>query len=300
MSERHSSEYLGPWRESLWNADFLALMAQRWDLKTVQSVLEVGSGAGHWSRALATVLPPEASLVGVDREDDWVNVATRRAQEAGLDEKLRYFEGDGETLPFLDDSMDMVTCQTVLMHVQSAPQVLNEMLRVLRPGGLLVLVEPNNLIQGLVMDNLKANDDVPTLVEAIAFQLTCERGKAARGEGDNSIGDRLPALLNSAGLDDIQVYSSDKTFAVHPPYTKPEQRAYVDALLDWADRDIWAWPREQTRTYFEAGGGVLSDFDGLWERVVTRSNQRLAHAIREEKFAKAGGVLAYVISGRKP
>ena len=80
----HSAEYFGDQRDFWWNRDFVELMARRWQLSQARSVLEVGSGVGHWSRVLAPSLAPEAKLVGVEREPKWVAEATARAQAHGL------------------------------------------------------------------------------------------------------------------------------------------------------------------------------------------------------------------------
>ena len=53
--------------------------------------------------------------------------------------------GDATEIPLPSESFDVVTCQTVLMHLAQPADALREMLRILRPGGLLVCVEPNNL-----------------------------------------------------------------------------------------------------------------------------------------------------------
>ena len=50
------------------------------------------------------------------------------------------------------------------------------------------------------------------------FQLNCERGKIALGEGDSLIGGRVAGLFVDQGLVDIEVYVTDKATALFPPY----------------------------------------------------------------------------------
>lgn len=141
----HSAEYFGDTRDHWWNSDFLKLVAARWRLSTVRDVLDVGCGVGHWGLVLASVLPDAARVTGVDREAAWIEHATLRAAARGLADRFFYLQGEAEHLPFPDDSFDVTTCQTVLIHVPNPDAVIAEMRRVTRPGGLVAVAEPNNL-----------------------------------------------------------------------------------------------------------------------------------------------------------
>src|SRR3954471_2766491 len=96
----HSAEYFGDTRDHWWNLDFLRLMARRWRLDAVRDVLDVGCGIGHWGMLLASVLPPDAQVTGIDREASWVEQATARARARGLDGRFTYRQGEVQRLPF--------------------------------------------------------------------------------------------------------------------------------------------------------------------------------------------------------
>ncbi len=89
-------------------------------------------------------------MTGVDREGIWVAKATERASANGLSQRFQYRLAAVESLPFDDGTFDLVTCQTLLMHVPDPQQVLGEMLRVTRPGGLVLAAEPTNVAGALV------------------------------------------------------------------------------------------------------------------------------------------------------
>jgi ubiquinone/menaquinone biosynthesis C-methylase UbiE len=103
----HSADYFGPERDFWWNRDYLGLVAARLELGSVRSVLDVGCGVGHWGRALASILPLEATIVGVDRERESVARAARLAEARGLGRRLRYVQGAAEELRFKDGSFDL-------------------------------------------------------------------------------------------------------------------------------------------------------------------------------------------------
>jgi SAM-dependent methyltransferase len=194
----HSAEYFGATRDVWWNDDYLEMMAHEWEIERVRTVLDVGSGIGHWGRTLASVMTAETHLIGIDPEPRWVEEATRRAAGAGLSGRFTYRVGSAESLPFHDEAFDLVTCQTLLMHVRDPARVLGEMVRVTRRSGLVIVAEPTN-VAGLLVDSIALGDAPETTAALVEFQLVCERGKKALGEGNGLIGESLPKLLVESG-----------------------------------------------------------------------------------------------------
>ena len=120
----HSAHYLNDTRDLWWNADFLNLVATRADLRRVQRALDVGAGLGHWTRTVATLLPPGARITGLEREAAWVTRAAPAAGRTAGDVDIDFVQGDLHALPWPDNTFDLVTCQTVLIHVPDPAQAL--------------------------------------------------------------------------------------------------------------------------------------------------------------------------------
>jgi hypothetical protein len=172
------------------------------------------------------------------------------------------------------------------------------MARAVRPGGLVLVVEPDNVASSLVLNSICFDDPVKEILDGVRLQLMCERGKAALGEGHNSIGDLVPGFFAASGLVDVAVYLNDKTSAFLPPYGGPEQRAMLEERRDFEARDFWIWKRCDTLRYFLAGGGRESEFEALWESV-TSDGERVDRAIADHTYSHAGAVLNYLVAGRK-
>jgi SAM-dependent methyltransferase len=296
--DAHSAEYFGDTRDYWWNPDYIKLTGRRLAFDQVRNVLDVGCGIGHWAQTLASALPSETTVIGVDRDPFWIDKATERATAREISHRFQYRVSDAQALPFPDDSFDLVTCQTLLIHVADPGAVLAEMARVTRPGGLVLAAEPNNLATSLVLNSITFGDPVEEILAGVRLQLMCERGKAALGEGNNSVGDVAPGLFTAAGLVDVAVYLNDKTNALLPPYSSPEQRAMLEEHRDFDARDFWIWSRADTLRYFLAGGGIEAEFEGLWESA-TRGAERFETAIAERTYAQSGASLNYLIAGRK-
>jgi SAM-dependent methyltransferase len=293
----HSLEHFGVARHYFWNYDFVALMSQRWRLERVTCALDVGCGVGHWTAVLGTLLLPGAQIVGVDREEAWIAIAREAHAESGSPRDTRFVQGLAEALPFPDNAFDMVTCQTLLLHLPEPLAALREMHRVLQPGGLLAVIEPNNAVQALVTDSLTAGDEVEEALARVRLRLRCERGRRRLGEGDFSVGDRVPAMVAALGFRELAVHQSDKTLPLVVPYATEEQAALREEQLgETAVR--WVWGRADASRYFAADGGTDEEFAPLWA-AVERDDLRERQALEAQTFARPGGRLVYVVSARK-
>ena len=129
-------------------------------LKQCRSVLDVGCGIGHWGLTLAPFLDPDCKVVGIDPEPQWVTRAIEGAKQKNEANRFQYQLETAEEISFEDNTFDMVTCQTVLIHVKDVTVALKEMLRVLKPGGILAVAEPSNIAPYLVSDNLSMNTSI--------------------------------------------------------------------------------------------------------------------------------------------
>lgn len=302
QSQPHSAEQFGPQRDFWWHRDFLDLMATRWRLCEALSLADIGCGQGHWSRLLYPYLRAPARLTGVDREPQWVAEAARyfrRAFPHVAPDLSTFTEGDATKLPLPEDSFDVVTCQTLLMHLARPMDALREMLRILRPGGLLVCVEPNNLWNYLTFTSLTAAEPVETLVRRFEFWLRYHRGKIAAGEGDHTIGDLLPGCFAEAGLTEIAVHQSDRATALFPPCDSPAQEALLEQEQQAKGSATGPWNREEVRRCVQDGGGSEEFFERGFAELLERYAQE-QQAISAGTFHAAGGGMMYLVSGRKP
>ena len=100
-----------------------------------RSVLDVGCGGGFLAEAIAE---QGYEVTGVDRSMTAIAAATRSTFT-----KTRYLGADAHRLPFADDAFDTVVLSEVLEHVERPGVAFSEAVRVLAPGGALVITGPN-------------------------------------------------------------------------------------------------------------------------------------------------------------
>ena len=294
----HSAEYFVKSRDYWWNQDFLELMGKRWDLKNVRSVLDVGCGIGHWGLSLKNILPEETRVTGIDKEVRWIEEAKKKAHLNKVENRYTYVVGKADNIPFSKEAFDMVTCQTLLIHVGNVQKVLSEMLRDLKPDGILVLIEPNNIGCSLILStlDLERNEDIDEIFDVARFQFICERGKMVLNEGYFSLGDQLPGYLSSLGVKDIKIFISDKARPLFPPYEPEEQKIIINEILEWSKRNFWIWIKEDAKKYYKAGGGDMDRFESYWTKTVQRHHTKFLDGIKAGKYSTSGGRVIYCIS----
>jgi len=116
-------------------------------------LLDIGCGTGTFDAMLAATSMP-ARIVGLDCAESMCQVASEKAHHAGVADHIHYITADSEHLPFADASFDAVTCSNSFHHYPHQQFVVNEMHRVLRPGGRLMLIDGfrDNIIGWVAFD----------------------------------------------------------------------------------------------------------------------------------------------------
>lgn len=113
--------------------------------------LDVATGGGH---AAYTFAPHVARVWATDITQEMLDLVKAEAQKRGL-ANIRTAYAKAEALPFEDLSFDLVTCRIAPHHFESIPAFLGEVHRVLKPSGLLALVD-NVVPAGSVGDYINA------------------------------------------------------------------------------------------------------------------------------------------------
>ncbi|PIT98023.1 MAG: hypothetical protein COT71_02940 [Candidatus Andersenbacteria bacterium CG10_big_fil_rev_8_21_14_0_10_54_11] len=103
-------------------------------------VLEIGAGGGHTSRRILETFP-QVELTATDVDTAAADRFVRLQQVFG--QRLKFQQADVLHLPFDRESFDIAVALHMLHHLDDVPLALQQMLRVLRPGGLIGLTDDN-------------------------------------------------------------------------------------------------------------------------------------------------------------
>jgi ubiquinone/menaquinone biosynthesis C-methylase UbiE len=172
-------------------------------LKRGMKVLDCGCGPGTISVGIAEKIYP-GELVGIDIYRKHIKLAQQTAKQAGL-KNTKFVFGSVFALPFVKNSFDLVFAQALLAHFKNPIMVLKEMLRVLKPGGIIALREP-------YYDKF-----ILYPRSAIINEAFTKRWSVADKTGDYCLGLKLHTLLRQLNLKQIkhQFACENKNVAVH-------------------------------------------------------------------------------------
>ena len=128
-------------------------------LQPGERVLDLGSGAGTDSLVAAQMVGENGSVKGIDMTPEMLAKARSAAFELGV-ANVEFVEGEAESLPFANDSFDIVISNGVIDLVPDKDAVFSELFRVLVPGGRIQLADVT--IQKPVSEEGRRNIDLWT------------------------------------------------------------------------------------------------------------------------------------------
>ena len=108
---------------------------------SAQRILDVACGTGDSTVSIAQAAGEGSTVTGVDISEGMMALVERKAEKAGVADRIDLEVADGEALPYADGTFDRVTCAFGIRNFEHKEKGLSEFLRVLKPGGKAVILE---------------------------------------------------------------------------------------------------------------------------------------------------------------
>jgi demethylmenaquinone methyltransferase/2-methoxy-6-polyprenyl-1,4-benzoquinol methylase len=105
-----------------------------------QCILDVATGTADLAIMASRLLSPQ-KITGIDISEGMLELGRKKILQGGLQEQITLHTGDSEAIPMDNDQFDAVTVSFGVRNFQNLEKGLQEILRVLRPGGKLVVLE---------------------------------------------------------------------------------------------------------------------------------------------------------------
>src|SRR5271157_94222 len=153
-----------------------------------EHVLDVGCGTGADARRLAEFVGSDGYVLGVDSSKSMVDEARRRG--SGSESRVEFVVADAQRLPIGDSIFDVCRAERVLQHVDVPSQALSQLIRVVKPGGRVMVVDADH-----GMATINASDHATTASILMLFQ---------RNLRNPWIGRQLSGLFRKCGLKEVE------------------------------------------------------------------------------------------------
>lgn len=229
----HSLDQISDERLQWWRKPQLKYILETEDVECPSSALDVGVGEGHWSNLLFSNFDERCiAITGVDQENHWITASGEYLKKNLLGHCYAPELGCAYSLGVPGERFDIVTCQTLLMHLDRPGEALNEMCRVLKPGGVLLISEPLNQIN-MALTSLLLFVDKPRIGQTIwHFWLLYHSTLKRLGYGDHNIASHLPNLIN-------QTRKIEKLSAYHSDVVEIDEnnKNNIDGILSYLESD---------------------------------------------------------------
>lgn len=144
-------------------------------LKAGQRVLDLAGGTGDLALRMSRMVGPAGEVVLSDINASMLNRGRERLIDQGVAGNMRYVQANAESLPFPDDYFDCITIAFGLRNVTDKDAALASMLRVLKPGGRLLVLEFSKPVA----------PGLSPLYDTYSFRLLPMMGKLVANDADS-------------------------------------------------------------------------------------------------------------------
>ena len=188
----------------LWKRYTIELSAAR----PGQTILDIAGGTGDLAARFSRLVGPEGQVILADINAAMLEVGRDRLIDKGATGNIEVVQADAQALPFKDNSVDCITIAFGLRNVTDKTLALRSMLRVLRPGGRLLVLEfskPTSALLGKVYDQYSFQI-LPAMGRLIAQDADSYRylAESIRKHPDQ---ETLLAMMEDAGFGECRYHN---------------------------------------------------------------------------------------------
>jgi ubiquinone/menaquinone biosynthesis C-methylase UbiE len=295
-------------RKFLWTEEQVERLAASMGLSPGMTVVDPGCGQGYLGWTYWKHFGKGGTYMGIDHSAKLLDEAVELAGGWASDGRALFSSGDCCALPLPDGIADAAMCQTLLMHLEFPEKALAEMVRVTKPGGVIMCKEPDNVSSMLKRSySTVEEEDIDEMLARRKWNIIWARGRKNLGKGDWGIGTRVPRMMYEAGLVAIEGFCNEKLEFLQPPYDSPQMQNRISIIRGSRDEDTpenrRKWKRESRECHL-AGGMSTSSFYRYHNRMVALADGRRDSILEQldngTYFGCSGGSSFFCIMGRKP
>jgi len=299
-SDKRHREIIVEQRKFIWFEDTLDKLAKWFGMTPGMTVADIGSGLGYLGFAYWKYFGKDGKYIGVDNDEDLIKDARKASNDWTLEGEAEFLVSSAYELPLDDNLTDITMCQTLLMHLEKPEIALQEMVRITKSGGIVICFEPDNLTAHTSYRfNSLPEMSIEDRMLFIKVAYTAHYGRIILGRGDQSIGIKVPHMMTTLGLKEVEARLNDRIFLLESPYESPIQKQHFKMFKrNMVEDDRYNYIVDRQKEEFLAAGGDPQEMELCIEKGEEYRQQLKKHFEAEDFFHCSSGDF-YVIKGRK-
>lgn len=298
-SDKHLKKMIVDQRKFLWRDDSIDMYSRWMGLRQGMTAVDVGCGLGYLGLTYWKFFGEGGRYFGLDKSSALLEEADSISKDWAVGGTASFQQGNAYELPYPDNYADWTMCQTLLMHLEFPKKALDEMVRITKPGGLIMCNEPDNL-SSVSMQVSSSDCIMPDewAIQNYRMMKTWVRGRKRLGHGDYSIALKIPMMMHECGLVGIDSRCNDIGNFVQPPYETPRQKNLLRMAkesLNHAKEDERRG-KSEFKEFYIAGGGSLSSFYRHMKRISVFNEKRMKlhkEQVENETWHRAWGASSF-------
>lgn len=213
VQDRSNEEELTRLRfqDQMLTASMGGVLSEQPDPSSIQRMLDVGCGPGAWLLEAAKTYPTMSLLAGVDISRKMIEYASNQAQEQQVSDRVEFRTMDAlRMLEFPAEYFHLVNQRLGMSYLRTWdwPKLLQEFVRVTKPGGIVRLTESDVIIESNSPALMRANEVFLNSLSQAGHLFTPDR---------LGIINSLASLLNQQGLQNVQTHDHTLEYRAGTP-----------------------------------------------------------------------------------
>lgn len=230
-------KYLDLYRKMTLVEDFKGVIAEWIGLHDHMKILDVGCGTGAFCYYLSGATEG-SSFTGLDIDETFISAAKDKANKDHTSNQFHFVVGDALALPFEDNSFDLVVSYTVLTNLPDGKKALEEMTRVVKPGGQVVSVTAQTFQYYTGFDGFYPSS-YNYYYPAYKYyrQKASKTYEATQPQSEyvqyGTRPERVPLLFGQSCLEEVKAHPLSYAFSLsNAIYSSEEKQAFIQEMYE--------------------------------------------------------------------
>lgn len=195
-----------------WRKKVLKIVAS----KQPETILDIATGTGDLAILMSQT--KASKIIGLDISAGMLEVGRKKIEAKNLSDRIEMIQADSENMPFEDNSFDAITVAFGVRNFEHLEKGLSEILRVLKPGGIFVILETSNPTKSPYKHfyNFYTKNILP-LIGKLFSKDNAAYGYLSESASVFPFGEALNNILRKIGF--IEVADQPQTFGVATIYS---------------------------------------------------------------------------------